>query len=86
MTPPTKPGETHQDPIGELHEKLDRVLVILEGTHDENGDHHPGLSHRVKRLENIVKWAAGVVTVSIGGLALAWTNFLAGPRPPAPPH
>lgn len=71
MTPPRRrasDAEEHET----LHEKLDRVLVVLEGTHDAHGEHHPGLSHRVKRLENYLNWAMGIATAILTTLGAAF--------------
>lgn len=71
-----------------LHEKLDvliesqsRTNIILEGRHDENGDHHPGLSHRVKRLENFLNWIIGLATTAAGLLIAWWFSTFGGKHP-----
>jgi hypothetical protein len=64
-----------------IHAKLDKVLVILEGHHDEDGTHFPGLSHRVKRLENALNWAIGIGTSAMASVFAYWAVILGGKHP-----
>lgn len=70
-----------QDLTSTIHAKLDRVLVILEGRHDADGEHHPGLSHRVKRLENALNAILSVAATSIAAVVAYWALIVVGKHP-----
>ncbi len=82
------PGAEQADPLAEIRADLKRVLRVLEGGHDVEGEHHPGLAHRVTALENALAWAKGIATAVItAGLIAAGATFGGGgPPPPAAPH
>lgn len=73
-------------PIEALDAKLDKILLHVGGGYDENGQHYPGLSHRVERLEEFVasirRLIAGTVFAALAALAGAWALLGAGPRTP----
>lgn len=66
--------------------KIDEIHAAVVGTTKDAGlgerirDH----DRRIARLESFPKWAAGIGTVVLGGLASAWATFAGGP--PRPPH
>lgn len=60
-----------QDPLEELRADVKMILAHVAGSYDEHGEHHPGLSHRVKRLENIVNWGMGIASTLLAGLGLS---------------
>lgn len=62
----------YADVTDAMDSKLDRILVILEGHHDSNGEHYPGLSHRVKRLETYLNAALGISLTLVTGIILAF--------------
>lgn len=71
----------YADPMDALHAKIDRVLVVLEGRHDENGEHHPGLSHRVARLESAARVLFGIFLAAITAQLGVWFGAIGGKHP-----
>jgi hypothetical protein len=74
------------DPMDEILADLKAIRRVLEGGHDADGDHHPGLAHRVTALENALAWAKGIATAVVTAVlvALAATFGPAGPGPHPP--
>ena len=58
IIPPAKCSNTVD--LNELRSDIKSILAHVGGSYDINGEHHPGLSHRVTRLERAVNWAVGI--------------------------
>ena len=85
-----RPDTGELDPLYELRQDVKTILAHVGGSYDDNGEHHPGLSHRVKRLEDIVHgartWALGVAAAVVTTVAGAWAMLGAGPHQGPPGH
>lgn len=81
-TPRRRASDTFPlDPIEELHNKMDRMLLIMEEHHDENGVYFPGMSARVKRLENYLNWIVGIGTSATAAVSAYWAIIIGGKHP-----
>lgn len=81
--------------LRELITKIDRCLAALEGRHDEQGTHHPGLSQdmaavkeRVVRLENVLTAAGGIIVTVLTAwlVAKVVVSPVPGAQAATPPH
>lgn len=83
-TPPTEAEATVPPATAwqEIQADVKKILAHVGGSYDDHGEHHPGLSHRVKRLETIVNWILGVGTAVLTAvLAAISAGHIGGKHP-----
>jgi hypothetical protein len=84
MPPPCDITDSLHAKMDIISAKQDQVLVILEGHHDKDGVHFPGLSHRVTLVEDFVKssrrFLMAVVLGAMTAVTAAWAILGYGPH------